>query len=194
MCYVNKSGKFLFLVAVLEKVVNLGEGQEVDRLVKNAQGRRLFGQVRKTAVLQIPQGDNTCKCLNFSSEYANLLSKVVQTLTGIRGGRRMVGKVKATLTDSEALPQTESFQQILLAILCLDFPKQISELANELNIPLLGFQTHKELVSYLEAVIRSGISEEEKSGTVFFMGNTEHWVLSSAGNQCCHPSLGIIDL
>ena len=29
-------------------MVNLGEGQEVDRLVKNAQGRRLFGQVRKT--------------------------------------------------------------------------------------------------------------------------------------------------
>ena len=86
----------------------------------------------------------------------------------------MVGKVKATLIESEALPQTESFQQILLAILCLDFPKQISELANELNIPLLGFQTHSELASYLEAVIRSGTSEEEKSGTVFFMGNTEH--------------------
>ena len=134
----------------------------------------LFGQVRKTTVLQIPQGDNTCKCLNFSSEYANFLSKVVQTLTGIRGGLRMVEKVKATLTESEALPQTESFQQILLAILCLDFPKQISELANELNIPLLGFQTHNELASYLEAVIRSGTSEEEKSGTVFFMGNTEH--------------------
>ena len=175
-------------------MVNLGEGQEVDRLVKNAQGRRLFGQVRKTTVLQIPQGDNTCKCLNFSSEYANLLSKVVQTLTGIKGGLRMVGKMKATLTESEALPQSESFRQILLAILNLDFPEQMSELANELNLPLLGFQTRNELVSYLEAVIRSGTSEEEKSGTVFFMGNTEHWVLSSAGNQCCHPSLGIIDL
>ena len=100
----------------------------------------------------------------------------------------MVGKMKATLTESEALPQSESFQQILLAILCLDFRKHISELANELNLPLLGFQTRNELVSYLEAVIRSGTSEEEKSGTVFFMGNTEHWVLSSAGNQCCHPS------
>ena len=100
----------------------------------------------------------------------------------------MVGKMKATLTESEALPQSESFQQILLAILCLDFRKHISELANKLNLPLLGFQTHNELVSYLEAVIRSGTSEEEKSGTVFFMSNTEHWVLSSAGNQCCHPS------
>ena len=90
----------------------------------------------------------------------------------------MVEKVKATLTESEALPaQTQSFRQILLAILNLDFPEQMSELANELNTPLLGFQTHDELVSYLEAVIRSGTSEEEKSGTVFFMGNTGHWVL-----------------
>ena len=87
----------------------------------------------------------------------------------------MVEKVKATLTESEALPaQNQLFQQILLAILNLDFPEQMSELANELNIPLLGFQTHEELVSYLEALIRSGSSEEQKSGTVFFMGNTEH--------------------
>ena len=90
----------------------------------------------------------------------------------------MVGKMKATLTESEALPQSESFRQILLAILNLDFPEQMSELANELNLPLLGFQTRNELVSYLEAVIRSGISEEEKNGTVFFLGNTEqHLVL-----------------
>ena len=90
----------------------------------------------------------------------------------------MVKKVKATLTESKVLPaQTQLFRQILLAILNLDFPKQMSELANELNIPLLGFQTHNELVSYLEAVIRSGTSEEEKSGTVFFLGNTGHWVL-----------------
>ena len=170
---------------MLEKVVNLGEGQEVDRLVKNAQGRRLFGQVRKTAVLQIPQGDNTCKCLNFSSEYANLLSKVVQTLTGIRGGLGMVEKVKATLTDSEAPtpPQTPNERlhlQIVLALLHLTNPnpKQINKLANKLNIPLLGAQTPDEVASYLEALIRSGTSEEEKSGTVFFMGNTGHWVLS----------------
>ena len=89
----------------------------------------------------------------------------------------MVEKVKATITESEALPQTPLFQQILLAILRLDFPEEISELANELDIPLLGFQTPDELVSYLEAVIRSGTSEEEKNGTVFFLGNTEHWVL-----------------
>ena len=152
----------------------------MDRLVENAQGRRLFGQVRKTAVLQIPQGDNTCKCLNFSSEYANLLSEVVQT--GIRGGIRVVENVKATLTDSEAPPQTPNERlhlQIELALLHLanPNPKQINKLANKLNIPLLGFQTPDEVASYLEALIRSGTSEEEKSGTVFFMGNTGHWVL-----------------
>ena len=162
-------------------MVNLEEGQEVDRLVENAQGRRLFGQVRKTAVLQIPQGDNTCKCLNFSSEYANLLSEVVQT--GIRGGIRVVENVKATLTDSEAPPQTPNERlhlQIVLAVLYLanPNPKQINKLSNKLNIPLLGFQTPDEVVSYLDALIRSGASEEEKSGTVFFMGNTGHWVLS----------------
>ena len=91
----------------------------------------------------------------------------------------MVEKVKATLRGSEALPaQTQLFRQILLAILNLDFPEQMRELANELNIPLLGFQTPDEVASYLEALIRSGTSEEEKSGTVFFMGNTGHWVLS----------------
>ena len=175
----------------MEKVVNLGEGQEVDRLVENAQGRRFDGQVCRTNLLQIPQRNNTfIKCLNFSSEYANVLSKVVQTLTGIRGGLMMVEKMKATITESEALPaQTKAFRQILLTILNLDFPNQISELANELNIPLLGFQTHDEVASYLEALIRSGTSEDEKSGTVFFMGNTGHWMLSSfPGNQRCDPS------
>ena len=156
----------------------------MDKLVKIAQGRRLFGQVCKTTVLQIPQGDNTCKCVNFSSEYAIFLSKVVQTLTGTRGGLMMVEKVKATLTDSEAPtpPQTPNERlhlQIVLALLHLanPNPKQINKLANKLNIPLLGAQTPDEVASYLEALIRSGTSEEEKSGTVFFMGNTGHWVL-----------------
>ena len=49
-------------------------------------------------------------------------------------GLRMVEKVKASLRESEALPaQTQLFRQILLAILNLDFPEQMSELANELN-------------------------------------------------------------
>ena len=93
----------------------------------------------------------------------------------------MLQKVKTSLRKIEALPIQERLHlQITLAILNLANPnsKQINKLANKLNIPLLGFQTFDELASYLEAVIRSGTSEEEKNGTVFFMGNTEqHWVL-----------------
>ena len=93
----------------------------------------------------------------------------------------MLQKVKTSLRKMEALPIQERLHlQITLAILDLANPnsKQINKLANKLNIPLLGFQTFDELASYLEAVIRSGTSEEEKNGTVFFMGNTEqHWVL-----------------
>ena len=93
----------------------------------------------------------------------------------------MLQMVKASLRKLETLSVQERLHlQIVLAILHLanPNPKQINKLANKLNIPLLGFQTFDELASYLEAVIRSGISKEEKSGTVFFMGNTEqHWVL-----------------
>ena len=93
----------------------------------------------------------------------------------------MLQKVKTSLRTIEALPiQERLLLQITLAILNLanPNPKQINKLANKLNIPLLGFQTFDELSSYLVAVIRSGTSEEEKNGIVFFMGNTEqHWLL-----------------
>ena len=93
----------------------------------------------------------------------------------------MLQMVKASLRKLETLSVQERLHlQIVLAILHLanPNPKQINKLASKLNIPLLGFQTPDELASYLEALIRSGTSEEEKSGTVFFMGNTGHWVLS----------------
>ena len=102
-------------------------------------------------------------------------------MLGIVGSQEMLQKVKTSLRKIEALPIQERLHlQITLAILNLanPNPKQINKLANKLNIPLLGFQTFDELVSYLEAVIRSGTSEEEKNGTVFFMGNTgQHLVL-----------------
>ena len=102
-------------------------------------------------------------------------------MVGIVGSQEMLQKVKTSLRKIEALPIQERLHlQITLAIVNLanPNPKQINKLANKLNIPLLGFQTFDELASYLEAVIRSGTSEEEKNGTVFFMGNTEqHWVL-----------------
>ena len=102
-----------------------------------------------------------------------------QNLLGVGGAVEMLQLVKASLRKLEALSVQERLHlQIALAIFHLanPKPKQINKLANKLNIPLLGFRTFDELVSYLEAVIRSGTSEEEKNGTVFFMGigNTGH--------------------
>ena len=118
---------------------------------------------------------------SFCLENARFLDRVGENLLGIGGSQEMLQKVKTSLRKIEALPIQERLHlQITLAILILanPNPKQINKLANKLNIPLLGFQTFDELVSYLEAVIRSGTSEEEKNGTVFFMGNTEqHLVL-----------------
>ena len=109
------------------------------------------------------------------------MDRVGENFLGIVGSQEMLQKVRTSLRKIEVLPiQKRLHLQITLAILNLanPDPKQINKLANKLNIPLLGFQTHDELVSYLEAVIRSGTSEEEKNGTVFFMGNTEqHLVL-----------------
>ena len=65
-----------------------------------------------------------------------------------------------------------------MAILNLQYPKEVGQMAAEVNIPLLGFETTDEVVSYLDAVIRSGTSVDEKSGTVFLMGNTAHNVLN----------------
>ena len=55
---------------------------------------------------------------------------------------------------------------------------QAEKVSTQANIPLLGFETSNEVLSYLDAVIRSGTSVDEKSGTVFLMGNTAHNVLS----------------
>ena len=104
-----------------------------------------------------------------------------QNLLEIGGAVETLQWVKASLRKLEALSVQERLHlQIVLAILHLanPNPKQINKLANKFNIPLLGFQTPDEVASYLEALIRSGTSEEEKSGTVLFVGNTGHWVLS----------------
>ena len=102
----------------------------------------------------------------FFSGYADFLRKVVE-------------KIKAVFNEAEALsPQKRLLQQIILVILNLSYPKEIGQLAAEVNIPLLGFETADEVVSYLDAVIRSGTSVDEKSGTVFLMGNTAHNVLN----------------
>ena len=96
-------------------------------------------------------------------------------MRNVSGAYKHVEKVKAVFRESEALSsQKRLLQQIILAILNLLYPKEVGQLADELNIPLLGFETTDEVVSYMDAVIRSGTSVDEKSGTVFVMGNTAH--------------------
>ena len=120
-----------------------------------------------------------CKFSSFFLDYADFLRKVNQTLGEVRGAFKQVEKVKAVFNESEALSaQKRLLQQIILVILNLSYPKEIGQLAAEVNIPLLGFETADEVVSYLDAVIRSGTSVDEKSGTVFLMGNTAHNVLN----------------
>ena len=68
--------------------------------------------------------------------------------------------------------------QIVLTIISLKHPDQTEKVSTQANLPLLGFKTLDEVVSYLDAVIRSGTSADEKSGTIFLMGNTANYVLS----------------
>ena len=120
-----------------------------------------------------------CKFSSFFLDYADFLRKVNQNLREVRGAFKQVEKVKAVFNESEALSaQKRLLQQIILAILNLQYPKEVGQMAAEVNIPLLGFETADEVVSYLDAVIRSGTSVVEKSGTVFLMGNTAHDVLN----------------
>ena len=159
--------------------------------MEEAQGRRSISQLISNHHPSFIC--NTCKYFSFSSENLHFLDRVGQNLLGVGGAVDMLQIVKASLIKLEALSVQERLHlQIVLAILHLanPNPKQINKLANKLNIPLLGFQTPDEVASYLEALIRSGTSEEEKSGTVFFMGNTGHWVLSCRERAilCYSPS------
>ena len=74
--------------------------------------------------------------------------------------------------------KTKLLQQIVLTIMNLENPDQTEKVSTQANIPLLGFETPNEVLSYLDAVIRSGTSTEHKSGTVFLMGNTAHCLLN----------------
>ena len=73
--------------------------------------------------------------------------------------------------------KTKLLQQIVLTIMKLENPDQAEKVSTKANIPPLGFETPNEVLSYLDALIRSGTSAELKSGTVFLMGNTAHCVL-----------------
>ena len=102
----------------------------------------------------------------------------------IRGMVKVVEALKAALRE-ETIPDIQSqddktklLQQIVLTIMKLENPDQAEKVSTQANIPLLGFETPNEVLSYLDAVIRSGTSTEQKSGTVFLMGNTAHCLLN----------------
>ena len=136
-----------------------------------------------------------CKFSSFFPDYADFLRKASQSLKEVRGAFKQVEKVKAVFNESEALSaQKRLLQQIILAILNLQYPKEIGQLAAQLNIPLLGFKTADEVVSYLDAVIRSGTSVDEKSGSVFLMGNTAHYVLSYVFGKKPRKSIQLLRL
>ena len=86
--------------------------------------------------------------------------------------------MKAAFREETIPDITKLQQQIVLTIMNLEHPHQAKQVSTEANIPLLGFETPNEVLSYLDALIRSGTSAEQKSGTVFLMGNTAHCVLN----------------
>ena len=102
----------------------------------------------------------------------------------MEGMVKVVEALKAALRE-ETIPDIQSqddntklLQQIVLTIMKLENPDQAEKVSTQANIPLLGFETPNEVLSYLDAVIRSGTSTEQKSGTVFLMGNTAHCLLN----------------
>ena len=116
----------------------------------------------------------------FYSEFAVFLGNFGE----IKGLFKIVEALKAAFRE-EAIPniqpqddKTKLLQQIILTIMKLKNPDQAEKVSTKANIPPLGFETPNEVLSYLDALIRSGTSAELKSGTVFLMGNTAHNVLN----------------
>ena len=178
------------VVAVLEKVTSLDDKEEVARLVGEAKGRKgfLFPIYSILCSLLCP-AQCTYKQVSrkvnvttppFYSDHSVFLGEVHQNFGEIRGVVTIVEALKAALRG-EAAPQTEKtklLQQIVLMIMNLENPDQAVKVSTQANIPLLGFETPNEVLSYLDAVIRSGTSADQKSGTVFLMGNTAHCLLN----------------
>ena len=116
----------------------------------------------------------------FYSDHAVFLTEVHQNFGEIRGVAKVVEALRAALRG-EAAPQTDKtklLQQMVLMIMNLEHPDQALKVSTQANIPLIGFETPDEVLSYLDAIIRSGTSAVQKSGTVFLMGNTAHCVLN----------------
>ena len=124
--------------------------------------------------------DKKGKCANSLSlsGQADFLAKVDQNFKEFTGSVKIVEAIKAALRGEANSEKTKLQQQIVLTIMNLENPDQAKKVSTEANIPLLGFETPNEVLSYLDALIRSGTSTEQKSGTVFLMGNTAHCVLN----------------
>ena len=119
-----------------------------------------------------------CKTFFLFAAQANFLGKVLESAKEVRGSLRIVEMIRGALRED---PPSESkafkfgkglLDQVLLMILNLKHPKQVQKVTTEAETPQLSLKTPEEAVSYLDAVIRSGTSTQEKRGTVFLMGNT----------------------
>ena len=124
--------------------------------------------------------DKKGKCANSISlsGQADFLAKVDQNFKEFAGEVKIIKAMKAAFREETIPDITKLQQQIVLTIMNLEHPHQAKQVSTQANIPLLGFETPNEVLSYLDALIRSGTSAEHKSGTVFLMGNTAHFVLN----------------
>ena len=119
-----------------------------------------------------------CKTFYLFAVQANFLAKVFESAKEVRGALRIVEMVRGALREDPP-SEFKAFQvgkglldQVLLMILNLRHPIEVLKVTTEADTPQLSLKTPEEAVSYLDAVIRSGTSTQEKSGTVFLMGNT----------------------
>ena len=73
----------------------------------------------------------------------------------------------------EALgPLSGPEQQVALILMNLLMPEMAASLATLATVPLHNFPTSKEVVTYLEALIKSGVAAEMERGLAFVLGNT----------------------
>ena len=132
------------------------------------------------ALVSYSKCDLKGKCANFLSlsGCADFLTKVDQNFKEFAGEVKIIKAMKAAFREETIPDITKLQQQIVLTIMNLEHPDKAKQVSTEANIPLLGFETPNEVLSYLDAVIRSGTSTEQKNGTVFLMGNTAHCLLN----------------
>ena len=172
-------------------MTRLEDREEATMLAEEAKGRKALFRFTFDSALNsnfllpwISQCQNRhLSTKPFQSDLADFLRKILEISKEIKGIFKILEAFKAVFRDEggsavQIKADTMRLLQIVLTIISLKHPHQAKKASTQANLPLLGFKTPDEVVSYLDAVIRSGTSADEKSGTVFLMGNTEHHVLS----------------